>query len=84
MDERESELDALRDMFQHPGWRILVRNTQERIDQFRKGFPFNVKDEKQLYFAHGLMAALTSITTMEEQLENAEAAQSGEPEPEDA
>lgn len=68
MDERESELDALRDLFEHPGWKILIRNTNERIEAFRAGFPFNVQDEKQLYFAKGLMAALSSITSLEEQL----------------
>ena len=79
MNEHEAELDALRDLFEHPGWKILMRNTQERIDAFRAGFPFNVQDENQLYFAKGMMAALGSIVSLEEQLE-AEAAQADEPE----
>jgi hypothetical protein len=69
MDEKDSETDALRDLVQHPGWRVLMRNTKERMDQFRAGFPFNVQDEKQLYFARGLMAALSSITSLEDQLD---------------
>lgn len=72
MDERESELQALRDLFEHPGWKILVRNTKERMEQFRSGFPFNVQDERQLYFSKGLMAALQSIVDLEAQLEAAD------------
>lgn len=69
MDETQAETDVLRDLVQHPGWQVLMRNTKERMEQFRAGFPFNVQDERQLYFARGLMAALGSILSLEDQLE---------------
>ena len=66
MDERlEAELADLRAMFDHPGWTALKRHTQERMDAFRSGFPFNVEDERQLYFTRGVMATLAEILHMD-------------------
>lgn len=66
MDERlAAEMADMQAMFQHPGWIALKRNTQERIDAFRSGFPFNIEDERQLYFTRGVMAALLELLNMD-------------------
>lgn len=80
LDRLKAENDALRDMFQTPGWAVLVRNTQERMDEFRKASPFNIPDEKTLYFSQGLFAALDTIIRMPEYLEATEAAMAAMPE----
>lgn len=69
MDEQkqlEAELADMRAMFEHPGWRALVRQTQLRLDNFRAGFPFSVKTLEQLYFTHGVVATLTELVHMED------------------
>lgn len=75
MDEKlKAENAALREMFQSDGWRVLMRNTQSHLDAFRQGFPFNVQNEQQLYYARGMMASLQTLLTMEEQLDAQEQA----------
>lgn len=64
----EAELVDIRAMFEHPGWRALVRQTQDRLDKFRAGFPFSVKTLEQLYFTHGVVASLTELVNMEDSL----------------
>jgi hypothetical protein len=62
MEEREKqELEAIESLCEHPGWDVLMRETQERIDQFRAGAPFNIADEKALFFAKGAIATLTEL-----------------------
>jgi hypothetical protein len=72
-DKTRAENLALREMFQTDGWRVLMRNTQGHLDNFRSGFPFNVENEQQLYFCRGMMASLTTLLNMEAQLDAAEA-----------
>lgn len=75
MDEKtQAENEALRELFQHPGWAVLERNTRGQIEQFRSGFPFNVKTIEQLYFAQGLYAALSELLAMPQRLEELEVA----------
>ena len=76
MDEKlRAENEALKDLFQHPGWAVLMRTTQERIENFRAGFPFNVDDEKALYFAKGMMGTLKTLIDLPETLSLAELAE---------
>jgi hypothetical protein len=57
MDEREkAELEAIASLVEHPGWAVLMRQTQEKLDLFRAGAPFNMKDEAALNFAKGVVA----------------------------
>jgi hypothetical protein len=68
MDERQKAEDqALRSLFEHPGWPVLIRNTKAQLDAFREGFPFNVSTIEQLYYSRGMMAALQSVMTLEQQ-----------------
>ena len=70
MDEREqSETSVLRELCEHPGWAVLMRNTQARLDAFRAGMPFNMKDEHALYFMHGTTATLMELLSLKERLE---------------
>lgn len=80
MDERQqAEQRALAGLFEHEGWGVLMRNTQNQIDQFRTGFPFNINTLEQLYYSRGMMAALQTLLNLEQQF----ADQDGpEPEPE--
>ena len=74
MDEKtRAENMALREMFQSDGWRVLMRNTQSILDQFRSGFPFNVDSDQQLYYSKGMVATLTTLLNMEAQLDATEA-----------
>lgn len=83
-DQLRAENEALRDLFEHPGWEVLMRNTKAQIEQFREGFPFNVNTLEQLYFSRGLLAALNALLTLPEQLEAAgEAAAQEDIPPED-
>lgn len=66
MDERlKAEMEDIQAMFAHPGWIALKRQTQERIDNFRTGFPFNVENERQLYFSRGVIASLTELVNLD-------------------
>jgi hypothetical protein len=67
MDERErQELTEVEQLMEHPGWAVLMRQTQERIDSFQKGSPFNIADEKALYFAKGVVATLLELLHTED------------------
>lgn len=79
-DERDTENEALKEMFQSPGWKVLMRNTQTRIDNFRKSFPFNVTDERTLYFSRGVMATLLELASLERVMEEYEKAPEMPPE----
>lgn len=79
-DKTQGENEALKAMFQTDGWAVLKRNTQSQLDHFREGFPFNVNDEKQLFFVRGMVATLTALLSLEEQLEAAEQAADAEDE----
>lgn len=73
MDEHvRAENEALKELFQTEGWRVLMRNTQSHVDAFRSGFPFNVNTLEQLYFTRGMVAALQTLLDMESQLERLE------------
>lgn len=79
MDEHvKAENLALRELFQQDGWRVLMRNTQSQIDQFREGFPFNVNTVEQLYFSRGLLAALNVLVNLEAQMDAQDEAESEE------
>jgi len=74
MDEHtQAENEALRELFQQEGWRVLMRNTQANIDAFRASFPFNTNTVEQLYFSRGMIATLNVLLNMEAQLEQATA-----------
>lgn len=79
-DERDTENEALKEMFQSPGWKVLMRNTTTRIDNFRKSFPFNVTDERTLYFSRGVMATLLELASLERVMEEYEKAPEMPPE----
>jgi hypothetical protein len=75
MDERQqAEERDLKALFEQPGWQVLLRNTKAQIDAFREGFPFNVTTLEQLYFSRGLIAALQSVMTLEQQFAAADEA----------
>ncbi len=74
LERVKAENDALREMFQTPGWAVLMRNTKAQMEGFRAGFPGNVRDNDTLQFARGLFAALDQIINMPEYLEMAEQA----------
>lgn len=84
MDERvRAENEALKELFQTPGWQVLMRNTQSQLDNFRAGFPFNVNTVEQLYFTRGMMATLQELLNMEGRMEaNEEAEQAQSPDDE--
>lgn len=63
-----AEREALLDMFQHPGWAALVRQTKERLEMFREGMPFNIATQEQLYFAKGMVSTLTELVNLQERL----------------
>lgn len=66
MDERlAAEMADIRAMFDHPGWLALKRQTQERVDAFQAGCPFNIENERQLYFMRGVMATLREVLIMD-------------------
>jgi hypothetical protein len=78
-DKTKAEDEALKQLFEQPGWQVLMRNTQARLDSFAEGFPFSVKNVEQLYFCQGMVAALKSLLTLEQQFAAQEEAASDEP-----
>jgi hypothetical protein len=70
----KAENEALKQLFEHPGWQVLLRNTKAQLDAFRDGFPFNVNTIEQLYFCRGMTAALQSLLSLEDSFEAQEQA----------
>ena len=72
MDEKtQAENEALRELFQHPGWAVLMRNTKDQLERFREGFPFNVSTLEQLHFSRGMCGTLNAILGLQAQMEAA-------------
>lgn len=69
MDERfEQEKAAVLAMMEHPGWAVMMRWTEERLNEARKGMPFNMTTVEQLHFSRGVFATLMDLLSMEEKL----------------
>ena len=69
MDERtEAEVAVLQEFVSHPGWAILVRNTEERIKQFQAGCPFNLKNEADIHFHRGVLLTLMDLMALPDKL----------------
>jgi hypothetical protein len=68
LEQAKAEHTAMLDMIQHPGWKALVRQTQERLDNFTAGSPFNINTIEQLYFAKGMTATLKELINLETML----------------
>ena len=69
MDERaQAEAQVLAQLFEHPGWEVLARQTKERVEAFQAGCPFNINTVEQLYFAKGTIAALNELLSKPSQL----------------
>jgi hypothetical protein len=67
MDElQKAEHDAMLEMFQSPGWAALMRNTKERVDQFRAAFPYNVKTAEDLHVARGVISTLETLLKLQD------------------
>jgi hypothetical protein len=79
MDERmKAEVEILSELVEHPGWAVLARNTQERIEAFQSGAPFNIRDEADLNFHRGVIATLFDLLALPEKLEAAKASDEDE------
>ena len=62
MDEQlKRELDLLLDLTAHPGWKVLMDETEQRLEGFRASSPFNMKNLEELYFARGVTATLMEL-----------------------
>lgn len=64
----QAELEVLLQLVEHPGWAVMVRHTQERIDAFQKGSPFNIKDGDHLNVMKGMMLALNEVLALPQKL----------------
>lgn len=67
-EQEREELALLASWVEHPGCEVFCRRTQERIDQWRAGFPFNIKDAEELTLAKGQMGVLLEFLTMRERV----------------
>ena len=62
MDEQlKRELDLLLDLTAHPGWKVLMDETEQKLNGFRASAPFNMKNLEELYFARGVTATLMEL-----------------------
>ena len=69
MDDREKdELRVLAEWVEHPGYDVFSRRTQERIDQWKEGFPFNVKDGDELLLVKGQIGVLQELLQLKDRV----------------
>lgn len=69
MDEKfEAEKAEVLAMMEHGGWQVMMRWTEERLNEARKGMPFNMLTVEQLHFSRGVFATLMDLLSMEEKL----------------
>jgi hypothetical protein len=67
MDQQtEAEAKVLVELFEHAGWGVLTRQLKARVEAFQSGCPFNINDEKQLYFMKGAIQSLNEIVMLPE------------------
>lgn len=56
-----SDAELLLELTAHPGWAVLMRETQDKLDAFRASAPFNMKNMEELFFARGVTATLLEL-----------------------
>lgn len=67
----EQKLEELFDMTNHPGWKLLMEDLNERVDALKEGLANNRADEYQLGLAQGhikVYRELSNLRVMIEQL----------------
>lgn len=70
MNDKIRDLELIFDMTSHPGWKILVKDMQERVDALKEGLVSNESTPYQLGLAQGHVKVYREIVTLRDMIEH--------------
>ena len=67
----KEELELVLDMCQHPGWKIVIKDAEQRMEALQSGALFNCQTEKDLVETKAEFVVLMRMVRTEETVKQA-------------